>query len=203
MKYWTLCAGNYLVLKWVETARKTSKMKLTSMGDELLKEWRKMVLRNLTTLQCFDHISRSRAPIDMNEEVMETRQNFLQLSCFAFLLILPFSSPKRGNKDEGRPRTRLRLPLGRLSILGHFQVQIKDGRRHVKHPEGHPYVQPVNSHQFHQTPDLVTSSPRFHRSMIDWSLDFISFMISSLFMNYSMNSIVFIQFVCFLIIMED
>ena len=99
-----------------------------------------MVLRNLTTLQCFDHISRSRAPIDMNEEVLKTRQNFLQLSCFVFLLILPFLSPKTGNKDEGRPRTRLRRPLGRLPVLGHFQVQIKDDIRHVKRPEGRPDV---------------------------------------------------------------
>ena len=95
-----------------------------------------MVLRNLTTLQCFDHILRSRAPIDMNKKVLKTRQNFLQLSCFAFLLILPFSSPKRGNKDERRPRTRLR----RLPILGLFQVKMQDDTKPVKRQEGRPDI---------------------------------------------------------------
>ena len=49
-----------------------------------------MLPGKLTTLHCFDHISSPGAPIDMTKEVMETRQDLLQLSCFVFLLVMSF-----------------------------------------------------------------------------------------------------------------
>lgn len=59
----------------VESTRSMSKKETIMYWDKLCKFMKKLLQRNLTTIQCFIHMSRFAALIYLNQDVFETRKN--------------------------------------------------------------------------------------------------------------------------------